>query len=121
MSGYLSLNTAKPSATMFSTQEQLAPAKIRAKLNSPEAARQAAEDFESVYLNTMLSQMTTATGNDGPFGDGPATGAWRSMLTQEYAKGIAKKGGIGIADHVYRELLARQDIRAQQAPKEIAQ
>ncbi len=113
MSAYLSLNTAKSTASLFSTQEQLSPAKIRAQLNTPEKARKSAEDFESVFLNTMFSQMTTATGKDGPFGDGPATGVWRSMLTQEYAKGIAKQGGIGIADHVYRELMARQDIRAQ--------
>jgi hypothetical protein len=34
------------------------------------------------------------------------------MLTQEHAKAVAKTGGIGIADHVYRSLLAQQEVRA---------
>jgi Rod binding domain-containing protein len=110
MAAYLSLNTAKPAASLFSFQEQETPAQIRARLNSPEKAKSAAQDFESVFLNTMFSQMTTATGSEGPFGDGPGTGVWRSMLTQEYAKAVAKNGGIGIADHVYRSLMQRQEI-----------
>ena len=85
-----------------------APAKIRAALNSDANARATAKDFESVFLNTMFSQMTTGMDGDGPFGGGPAVGVWRSMLTQEYAKSFASKGGIGIADHVYRSLIALQ-------------
>jgi Rod binding domain-containing protein len=38
-----------------------------------------------------------------------AAGVWRSMLTDEYAKSFAKNGGIGIADQVYRTLLAQQE------------
>jgi Rod binding domain-containing protein len=34
---------------------------------------------------------------------------WRSLLTDEYAKNIAKAGGIGIADHVYKTLIAHQE------------
>ncbi len=97
---------------LFMSQAQPSPARIRAELNSPENARKTAVDFESVFLTTMFSQMTTETGEDGPFGGGPSVGVWRSMLTQEYAKAVAQKGGIGIADHVYRSLLAQQDIGA---------
>ncbi|MGH9806615.1 MAG: rod-binding protein [Terriglobia bacterium] len=32
------------------------------------------------------------------------------MLTDQYAKAIVKAGGIGIADHVYRSLMAQQEI-----------
>jgi Rod binding domain-containing protein len=97
----------------MSASQQIAPAKLRAKLNSPEAARAAAEDFESIFLNTMFSQMTPPGDGKGVFADSPAVGVWKSMLTQEHAKAVAKKGGIGIADHVYRSLLAQQDVRAQ--------
>jgi Rod binding domain-containing protein len=108
---YLSLNTPKP-ADLLSASHQIAPAKLRAKLNSPQAARTAAEEFESIFLNTMFSQMTPAAEGSGPFADGPAVGVWKSMLTQEHAKAVAKKGGIGIADHVYRSLLAQQEVGA---------
>ena len=73
-------------------------------------ARAAAEDFEAVLLNTMFQQMFSNIGK-GAFGGGPAAGVWRSMLTDEYAKSFAKAGGIGIADHVYRALIAQQEAR----------
>jgi flagellar protein FlgJ len=72
-------------------------------------ARAAAQDFEAVFLNSMFENMYTDMGGDGPFGGGPATGVWRSFMTQEYAKSFAKAGGIGIADQVYQTLLAQQE------------
>ena len=80
--------------------------------NTKAKARAAAEDFEAVFLNTMFSQMFTGIDGEGPFGGSQATGVWRSFLTDEYAKSFAKKGGVGIADEVYRTLLAQQEARA---------
>jgi len=73
-------------------------------------ARGAAQDFEAVFLNSMFQHMFTNIGGEGPFGGGGAAGVWRSMLTDEYAKSFAKAGGIGIADQVYRTLMARQEV-----------
>jgi len=56
--------------------------------------------------------MFTGISGDGPFGGGGAVGVWRSMLTDEYAKSFAKSGGIGIADQVYRTLIARQEANS---------
>ena len=75
-------------------------------------ARQTAEDFEAVFLNTMFQSMFTGIDGEGPFGGSGATGVWRSFLTDEYAKSVAKKGGIGIADQVYRSLMARQEVQS---------
>ena len=97
---------------------QLGKAPFGAALPSPAAkltnikAREAAVEFESVFLNNMFSQMFTGIDGDGPFGGGGNAGVWRSFLTEEYAKTFAKAGGIGIADHVYRALLAQQEIKA---------
>ena len=82
---------------------------------SPQAqlkARGAAQDFESVFLNTMFSQMTSGVKGEGPFGDTPGTGVWRSMLTDEYSKSFAKAGGVGISNDVYRTLILQQAGRA---------
>jgi Rod binding domain-containing protein len=75
-------------------------------------ARASAEDFESVFLNSMFNQMLTSVGGDGPFGGGGSAGVWRSFLSEEYSKSFAKAGGIGIADHVYRSLIAQQEAGA---------
>jgi Rod binding domain-containing protein len=75
-------------------------------------ARAAAIDFETVFLNNMFGQMFTGIDGDGPFGGGGKAGVWRSFLTEEYAKSMANAGGVGIADHVYRSLLAQQEVGA---------
>jgi flagellar protein FlgJ len=99
------LNPADVSALKASLGATLSPA-IKAK------AHVAAQNFEAVFLNTMFQQMQTGIDGDGPFGGSGATKVWRSLLTDEYAKSFAKSGGIGIADHVYRSLLAQQEGRA---------
>lgn len=73
-------------------------------------AKAAAQDFEAMFLNSMLQQAFEGVGK-GPFGGGAAAGVWRSLLTDEYAKTFAKAGGIGIADQVQRALLAQQEVR----------
>lgn len=71
-------------------------------------AKGAAQDFESMFLNSMFSQMTSGIKGEGPFGDTPGTGVWRSMLTEEYSKSFAKAGGVGISNDVYRTLILQQ-------------
>lgn len=75
-------------------------------------AKAAAQDFEGVFLNSMVQQMFTGLQGEGPMGGNGATGIWRSFLTDEFAKGFAKAGGIGIADQVYGTLLAQQEVRS---------
>ena len=82
---------------------------------SPEAqkkTRAQAQDFEAMFLNSMFSQMTSGIKGDGPFGDTPGTGIWRSMLTEQYSKSFAKAGGVGISNDVFRTLILQQANRA---------
>jgi peptidoglycan hydrolase FlgJ len=87
---------------------QAAPAKPAGTANNAKA-KAAAQDFEAVFLNSMFQQMFTGIDAEGPFGGGGAAGVWRSFLTNEYSKTFAKAGGIGIADEVYRSLIAHQE------------
>ena len=75
-------------------------------------AKATALDFETVFLNTMFGHMFTGIDGEGPFGGNPGVGVWRSFLTDEYAKSFAKAGGVGIANQVYRELIAQQAARS---------
>ena len=74
-------------------------------------ARETATGFEQMFLNQMFSQMFTGVEGDGPMGGAGAAGVWRSFLTDEYAKNFAKAGGIGLGDHIYRQLIAQQEAR----------
>ena len=96
----------KPLDLLTSTE---GPSKLKA--SGPAKARAAAQDFEAVFLNSMFQNMFTGIGGEGPFGGSGAIGVWRSMLTDEYSKSFAKAGGIGIADQVYRTLMAQQETR----------
>ena len=73
-------------------------------------AREKAQEFEAVFLNTFVEQMFSGIETDGPFGGGHAEKVYRSMMSQQYAKSIVKSGGVGLADQVYREILAKQHI-----------
>jgi Rod binding domain-containing protein len=73
-------------------------------------AKAAAQDFEAMFLNNMFSQMQTGIDGDGPFGGSGALKVWRSFMTDQYARSFAKAGGIGLANHVYQELLRHQGI-----------
>jgi Rod binding domain-containing protein len=91
---------------------QLAEALKKVPPQAQLKAKGAAQDFESVFLNSMFSQMTSGIKGEGPFGDTPGTGVWRSMLTEEYSKSFAKAGGVGISSDVYRTLILQQANRA---------
>jgi len=77
-------------------------------------AKATATDFEAMFLNSMFSQMTAGLKGEGPFGDTPSTGVWRSMLTEQYSKQFARAGGVGISNEVYRTLILTQAKAAKQ-------
>lgn len=73
--------------------------------------RQVAEDFEATFLGQMLQPMFANLGAEKPFGGGAGEDMWRSMQVEEFGKAIAKNGGIGIADSVFREMLKLQEVK----------
>ena len=82
---------------------------------SPQAqakAKSQSQDFEAMFLNSMFSQMSSGIKGDGPFGNTPGTGPWRSMVTEQYSKSFAAAGGVGISNDVYRTLIMQQANRS---------
>ena len=75
----------------------------------PVAARKTAEDFEAFFLSSMFQTMFEGVKTNGPFGGGHGEDMFRSMLTQEYGKSVAKAGGIGLSDAVYKQILLMQE------------
>jgi peptidoglycan hydrolase FlgJ len=87
----------------------LGEASSKGAQSASDKARKQAQDFEATFLSSMFQHMFTDVKGDGPLGAGPAIGVWRSFLTDQYAKSFAKSGGIGIADQVYKSLMAHQE------------
>jgi Rod binding domain-containing protein len=97
------LATLNAASTIGETAQTLSP-------NAKKKIKDAAQQFESVFLTNMLEEMFSGIQEqDGPLGAGEAQSAWRSMLVEQYADSIAKNGGVGVADHVQRELIALQE------------
>ena len=105
------LSIAAPGLSPLDMLNAHAPAGGNLNAAGKAKAKAASQDFEAVFLNSMFQQMFTGVKGEGPFGGDGATGVWRSFLTDEYAKSFAKSGGIGIADQVYRSLMAQQEVR----------
>ncbi len=103
----LSMPSPMPPATPH-TDLDLAEALTKVAPAAQAKAKATATDFEGMFINSMFAQMTSGLKGDGPFGDTPATGVWRSMLTEQYSKNFAKAGGVGISDQVFRELIMQQ-------------
>ncbi len=78
------------------------------------AVAKSAHDFEAMAIGQLLQPMfdTVDTAN-GMFGGGPGEAAWKPMLVQEFAKQIARRGGLGLAKPIYDAM-----IRMQKGPTE---
>lgn len=92
--------------TPVSTLARPGPVAATALTGREQKARATARDFESQFLKSMLEQAFATVSGEGPMGStGPGAEAWRSLLLDEHAKAIAARGGIGVADQVYRSLM----------------
>lgn len=83
---------------------------MKAKAASPEQMDKAAEEFEAVFLSQMLQHMFAGVDMSPGVEDTAGKDIYESMLIDEYAKLMSRSGGIGVADHVKREMLKMQEV-----------
>ena len=116
------ISNSYPKSTLINGRNdpQLAEALTRISPEAQKKTRAKAQDFEAMFLNSMFSQMTTGLKGEGPFGDTPGTGVWRSMLTEQYSRSFAKAGGVGVSDAVFRALIMQQASQTKPSSKESA-
>lgn len=79
--------------------------------------KEAAQQFEAMFVGQMLQHMWAGVDVDSEFGGGHGEEMWRSMLIDQYGKEIAKSGKLGIADAVMRQMLKAQEQRDEAAAK----
>jgi murein DD-endopeptidase MepM/ murein hydrolase activator NlpD len=72
--------------------------------DSPEALRAVAKEFESLFLNHMLSVMRQTIDDSGLTEKGPGEGIYTELFDQEVARSLAGRGALGISDLLVRKL-----------------
>jgi peptidoglycan hydrolase FlgJ len=91
----------------------LAVASIGTPAPQPTAERKAqileqAREFESVFVAQMLkySGLEKAISSQGGFGGE----AYSSLLLEQYASKIVEKGGFGLTENIYEQLLKKEGL-----------
>jgi Rod binding domain-containing protein len=70
-----------------------------------------AQKFEASFLTTVLQTMFQSVSTAPPFGGGEGENMWKSFLAESMAKSMARRGGIGVASSVEREMLRLQGLQ----------
>lgn len=99
------LNT--DTASVYTDFNGLAKLKQGAREQSPEAIKEVAKQFESVFLSMVLKSMRQAKLSDGIL-DGKQSEFFRDMYDQQMAVQLAGKPGIGLAELMAKQLSPKQ-------------
>ncbi|WP_347987081.1 flagellar assembly peptidoglycan hydrolase FlgJ [Methylomonas sp. AM2-LC] len=91
------------STPVYTDFDGLAKLKLDAREQSPEAIKQVANQFESVFLNMMLKSMRQAKLGDGIM-DNQQSDFYQDMYDQQLATQLAGKPGLGIAEFILKQL-----------------
>ncbi len=75
-----------------------------ARANSASNLKEAAQEFEALFLNHMLSVMRESIEESGLTEKGPGQDIYTELFDQEVARSLAKRGALGIADLLIRNL-----------------
>jgi len=83
--------------------------------------REACSEFEALFINQLLKELRATVGKSGLMDGGQAEEVYTGMMDTEMARDLAAKGGIGLADILYRQLdPARAESRSVPGPSKPA-
>ncbi|MCR9068188.1 MAG: rod-binding protein [Rhodobacteraceae bacterium] len=68
----------------------------------------AARDLEAAFLSEMLKQARMGEAR-AAFGGGHGEDHFASLMRSEHARALAAQGGIGLAEAIFRSLVARTE------------
>ncbi len=72
--------------------------------------QKAAQDFEAIAINQLLTPMfNTIDHSKTIFGGGDGEAAWRPMMINALAKQMAAHGGLGLAQPIMQQMLHMQE------------
>lgn len=72
--------------------------------------REAATEFEAMFMSEMMNHMFSGLEVDPMFGGGSGEQMFRGMMIQEYGKIMARSdNGIGLSDHIQKAMIDLQE------------
>jgi len=74
-----------------------------------EKLKKACADFEALLLARMLKLMRQSIPQNGLLGNGPGKEIYQSLMDQELAKKMSQRGGVGLGEVLYRQVLQREE------------
>ena len=89
----------------------LADLKAKAGRRPDDATSDVAKQFESLFLNLMLKEMRKSVTRSGLLGSDTME-TYEQMFDQQISIGLARGGGIGLADFIEKQLNARAESTA---------
>ncbi|HTQ36807.1 MAG TPA: flagellar assembly peptidoglycan hydrolase FlgJ [Steroidobacteraceae bacterium] len=89
--------------SLYADPTSLDGLKREAATQSPEAIREAARQFESLFTSMMLKSMRSASGQDPLFGSDQED-MYQDMFDQQMAVQMSRGKGLGLADMLVRQL-----------------
>ncbi|MGH8144537.1 MAG: glucosaminidase domain-containing protein [Steroidobacteraceae bacterium] len=98
-------------ASFYADFSGLTTLKKDVKGNDPQAIREAARQFESLFTDMMLKSMRAAKLGDG-LGDSQQTDLYQDMYDQQLALQMSQGKGLGLADMLVQQLTRSGAIKA---------
>ena len=95
-------NASELTAQLNIQSSELDQLRSQAARTPERALKGAAQQFEALFLNTLLKSMRDASSGDGLF-DSEQTKLYTSMLDQQFAQTLSKRG-IGLAEMMVKQL-----------------
>ena len=86
----------------------LAQTRLLAKQDPQAAMKQAAQQFEALFLQMVLKAMREASPAEGIF-DNEQSRLYQSLLDQQWAQTLSARGGAGLAALIEKQLARSQD------------
>lgn len=102
------MNAATESAFVYTDLQGLSGLRHQARQQSPQAIREAAQQFEAVFIQMMLKSMRAAGASEGGILDNDQSRLYHELFDQQIALDMARQGRLGIAKLVARQLDAEE-------------
>lgn len=98
----------------------LAKLKNDARNQDPEALKQVAKQFESLFLNMILKSMRQAKLGDGLM-DNDQSKMYQDMYDQQLSTNLAGEGGLGLAEIMVKQLSPKQVQQSAETEAEVSE
>ncbi len=100
-------------ADIYTDFNGLAKLKNEARSKTPEAIKEVAKQFESIFLNRVLKTMREAKLADGIF-DNNQSKFYQDMYDQQLSVHLSGEGGIGLAGMIVKQLTPKEEEQQQE-------